>query len=217
VFNYATKDFNEAQKSQINSYRLNLNDDALLIRFMRSSNVNPSMTLSVINDLRSNNIPFEIEEGGLIKMGENSWMNLKQMRNVPDPNRLSFGGIRASVANLNERDAAAFSQLRAKFDNKAQLLLTIYAYGDQNGANSDQSVRSVLTAWNNWQRSHGTVGNNQNVPVRFTPQGQMVVAESHVFNINQVALFDSSLVQVMRSALGGLNGKFNQIKLTFYL
>jgi hypothetical protein len=142
-------------------------------------------------------------------------MDLKLMRNMPDSNRLSFGSIRASVANLNERDAAAFRTLRTQFDNDAALLLTIYAYGDMNGANADQSVRGILTAWNNWQGSSGT-GNNAIVPIRFTQQGKMVVAGSHVFNINQVALFDSSVISVMRSALGGLNGKFNQIKFSFY-
>jgi hypothetical protein len=182
---------------------------------MRSSNVDPAMTLSVINDLHSNNIPFEIEEGGIIKIGENTWMDVRQMSNTPDPNRLSFGSIRTSIANLNEHDAAALRTLRAQFDNDAALLLTIYGYGDMNGANADQSVRAILTAWNNWQGSSGT-GNNVNVLIRFTPQGQMVVAGSHVFDINQVALFDSSLIRVMRSALGGLNGKFNQIKLSFY-
>lgn len=44
----------------------------------------------------------------------------------------------------------------------------------------------------------------------------MIVDGSHVLNINKVARFDISLVQVMRSALEGLNGKFKQIKLTVF-
>ena len=209
VFDYAQIDITDVQRSEFAAYRLKINNDALLVRFLRNANTNPAQAVTIVTEFTKHNVQFQIRDGGVLVLGDGHELHVHFLQRLHPESRLRLAQL---LAILDENESRDFKEMRAHVNNDIGLFAAFHR------CNS----KKMLQFWSIWKQhiyAHSSVSavssrqrSSRAMQLEFTTTGHLKIGHSNLFNVEDIGFFDATTVSLVRSALIPLTGWFFYLK-----